>query len=96
MMKQKNFHLFFETSAYDGTNVEIAFAEAAKLVFLNYINTQLKARQSNGGNVNHGSAANDARQQPQTTTADRNRQLSMMSNISSTSEDQDNNNNQSS
>mmetsp|Transcript_32497 Transcript_32497/g.29336 ORF Transcript_32497/g.29336 Transcript_32497/m.29336 type:complete len:92 (+) Transcript_32497:421-696(+) len=48
-MKNENLHFFFETSALDGTNIELAFHEATKLAFLNTMqenvdSSQMKAR----------------------------------------------------
>jgi len=36
-MKEKGFHFFFETSAAQGENVELAFLEAAKLAYITFI-----------------------------------------------------------
>jgi len=36
-MKEKGMHFFFETSAAQGDNVELAFLEAAKLAYMSYI-----------------------------------------------------------
>lgn len=45
-MSEKKFNLFFETSSKDGTNIDIAFKETAKLVFLSNISKRLEKAQS--------------------------------------------------
>eukprot|EP01017_Pseudomicrothorax_dubius_P045512 TRINITY_DN7876_c0_g1_i1.p1 TRINITY_DN7876_c0_g1~~TRINITY_DN7876_c0_g1_i1.p1 ORF type:complete len:101 (-),score=30.90 TRINITY_DN7876_c0_g1_i1:172-474(-) len=42
-MKKNSLNLFFETSAKNGSNVDLAFQEAGKLVFLNYMNSSRNA-----------------------------------------------------
>jgi len=42
LMKQENLHFFFETSALDGTNIDLAFLESSKLAFLNEIQDKLE------------------------------------------------------
>lgn len=44
-MTDKKFNLFFETSSKDASNIDIAFKETAKLVFLNNINKRLEKAQ---------------------------------------------------
>jgi len=41
-MKKNNMSLFFETSSASGENVDVAFVETAKLIFMSYINAKLK------------------------------------------------------
>lgn len=41
-MKEKQLNFFFETSAKDGSNIEKAFTEAGKQLFLQYLSTAVK------------------------------------------------------
>ena len=43
-MESNNINLFFETSSKNSSNVEMAFQETAKLVFLNYLSLQLQKK----------------------------------------------------
>lgn len=48
-MKDNGLALFFETSAFSGENIEKAFQEAAKLIFINYVNSEfVKGKKLNG------------------------------------------------
>jgi len=40
-MKEKNIHYFFETSAYNGANVDFAFSETARLAFANLLRERM-------------------------------------------------------
>jgi len=51
-MRENGVHFFFETSALDGSNIEKAFTEAAKLLFLNFLGDADKAKLSQ---LNRGS-----------------------------------------
>ncbi|KRW99062.1 P-loop containing nucleoside triphosphate hydrolase [Pseudocohnilembus persalinus] len=43
-MKENKFHLFFETSSIDNLNIQQAFQETGKLIFLNHIQKQMSKR----------------------------------------------------
>jgi len=45
-MKEHNMHFFFETSAFEGKNVEMAFLEAAKYAYINYTNVREEMNQN--------------------------------------------------
>jgi len=36
-MKENNLHFFFETSAKNGENVDKAFTEASKMIFMKFL-----------------------------------------------------------